>query len=66
MVAGRNFWTCGGNYEGEKVSSDDEAIELMNDSPYGLTASIWTTSKSLDAFEYIAFNLDTGTVLLNK
>ena len=25
-----------------KVSDDDEAIELMNDSPYGLTAAIWT------------------------
>ena len=26
-----------------KVRDDEEAIELMNDSPYGLTASIWTT-----------------------
>ena len=25
-----------------KVSGDREAIELMNDSPYGLTAAIWT------------------------
>ena len=25
-----------------KVSGDNEAIELMNDSPYGLTAAIWT------------------------
>ncbi|MGH8185583.1 MAG: aldehyde dehydrogenase family protein, partial [Steroidobacteraceae bacterium] len=25
-----------------KVLSDDQAIELMNDSPYGLTAAIWT------------------------
>ena len=25
-----------------KVSNDEEAIALMNDSPYGLTASIWT------------------------
>ena len=26
-----------------KVESDEEAIRLMNDSPYGLTASIWTS-----------------------
>ena len=26
-----------------KVSSDEEAITLMNDSKYGLTASIWTS-----------------------
>ena len=25
-----------------KVRDDEEAITLMNDSPYGLTASIWT------------------------
>ena len=25
-----------------KVRDDEEAIALMNDSPYGLTASIWT------------------------
>ena len=30
-----------------KVADDDEAITLMNDSPYGLTASIWT--EDLDA-----------------
>jgi acyl-CoA reductase-like NAD-dependent aldehyde dehydrogenase len=29
-----------------KVSSDEEAIHLMNDSNYGLTASIWTKDKS--------------------
>ena len=25
-----------------KVKDENEAIKLMNDSPYGLTASIWT------------------------
>ena len=28
-----------------KVSSDEEAIRLMNDSPYGLTAAIWTAGR---------------------
>ena len=26
-----------------KVSDDEEAIRLMNDTPYGLTAAIWTS-----------------------
>ena len=25
-----------------KVKDDNEAIKFMNDSPYGLTASVWT------------------------
>ena len=29
-----------------KVRDDEEAIALMNDSPYGLTASIWTATPS--------------------
>ena len=28
-----------------KVSNENEAIKLMNDSPYGLTASVWTSDK---------------------
>ena len=28
-----------------KVASDEEAIRLMNDSPYGLTASVWTSDE---------------------
>ena len=28
-----------------KVSSDEEAIRLMNDIPYGLTAAIWTAGR---------------------
>ncbi len=28
------------------VADDEEAITLMNDSQYGLTASIWTSSLS--------------------
>lgn len=46
------------------VGSDQEAIELMNDSEYGLTASIW--SKDLNAVENIADHLETGTVFMNR
>lgn len=47
-----------------KVSSDAEAIKLMNDSPYGLTAGLWT--KDADAAEKIGQELETGTVFLNR
>lgn len=47
-----------------KVSSDDEAIALMNDSDFGLTAGIWT--EDLDAAERIAPQLETGTVFMNR
>lgn len=49
-----------------QVSSDAEAIDLMNDSPYGLTASIWTKLESQDVFNKIASEIETGTVFLNK
>ncbi|KAG6906758.1 hypothetical protein DXG01_012261 [Tephrocybe rancida] len=53
-----------------KVSSDDEALKLMNDSPYGLTASIWTDAEnnptSEDAFLKLTDGLETGTVFLNR
>ncbi|KAG6333991.1 hypothetical protein ID866_5096 [Astraeus odoratus] len=52
------------------VTSDDEAIRLMNDSPYGLTASIWTNAaenpESEKAFLQIMEQLNTGTVFLNR
>jgi acyl-CoA reductase-like NAD-dependent aldehyde dehydrogenase len=47
-----------------KVKDDDEAIRLMNDSPYGLTASIWTTD--MDAAEGIGGKVETGTVYMNR
>jgi acyl-CoA reductase-like NAD-dependent aldehyde dehydrogenase len=47
-----------------KVSDDDEAITLMNDSPYGLTASIWT--EDLDAAARIGARVETGTVFANR
>jgi acyl-CoA reductase-like NAD-dependent aldehyde dehydrogenase len=46
------------------VASEDEAIALMNDSPYGLTASIWT--RDLAAAERIGAEIDTGTVFMNR
>ena len=49
------------------MHSDEEAIRLMNDSPYGLTASIWTdVDSSKEAFERIAEALHAGTVYLNN
>lgn len=47
-----------------KVRDDEEAIQLMNDSRYGLTASIWT--EDLDAAETIAARVETGTVFVNR
>jgi acyl-CoA reductase-like NAD-dependent aldehyde dehydrogenase len=47
-----------------RVSSDDEAIRLMNDSRYGLTASIWTAD--LAAGDAIARKIATGTCFLNR
>jgi len=47
-----------------KVSSDEEALALMNDSDFGLTASIWT--KDIDVAEDIGNKLETGTVFMNR
>jgi acyl-CoA reductase-like NAD-dependent aldehyde dehydrogenase len=47
-----------------KVKNDDEAIALMNDSPYGLTASLWTRDR--DAAERIGMEIETGTVFMNR
>src|SRR5258708_25865981 len=46
------------------VDSDEQAIELMNDSRYGLTASIWT--KDADAAVRIGNQVDTGTWFMNR
>jgi acyl-CoA reductase-like NAD-dependent aldehyde dehydrogenase len=47
-----------------KVADDEEAITLMNDSPYGLTASIW--SQDLDEVARIGARVETGTVYANR
>jgi len=46
------------------VRDDEEAIRLMNDSPYGLTASIWTQDQ--DAAAALGDRLETGTVYMNR
>jgi acyl-CoA reductase-like NAD-dependent aldehyde dehydrogenase len=47
-----------------KVSSDEEAIRLMNDSEFGLTAAIF--SADAERAETLGDALDTGTVFLNR
>ncbi|KAI8876821.1 aldehyde dehydrogenase [Backusella circina FSU 941] len=47
-----------------KVSCDEEAIKLMNDSNYGLTASIWT--KSPDKAIEIGDQIECGTWFMNR
>jgi acyl-CoA reductase-like NAD-dependent aldehyde dehydrogenase len=47
-----------------KVRGDDEAVELMNDSPYGLTASVWTNDE--DAAVAIGERVETGTFFMNR
>jgi acyl-CoA reductase-like NAD-dependent aldehyde dehydrogenase len=46
------------------VRDDAEAIRLMNDSRYGLTAAIFTTD--IAAAERIGLELETGTVFANR
>jgi acyl-CoA reductase-like NAD-dependent aldehyde dehydrogenase len=47
-----------------QVKDDDEAVALMNDSPYGLTASVWT--QDIDAAQAIGERVETGTVYMNR
>ena len=47
-----------------KVASDDEAVALMNDSDYGLTASVWT--KDIAHGEELIDRIEAGTVFINR
>ncbi|NBQ28931.1 MAG: aldehyde dehydrogenase family protein, partial [Rhodobacteraceae bacterium] len=46
------------------VKNDDEAIALMNDSSFGLTASLWT--RDVERAERLGDRIETGTVFLNR
>ena len=46
------------------VEDDDVALALMNDSEFGLSASIWT--QDLAAAERLGNDIDTGTVFMNR
>jgi len=47
-----------------KVNNEDEAVHLMNDSPFGLTASVWTSDKEFG----LSFGkrINTGTFFMNR
>ena len=46
------------------VKNDDQAIALMNDSNFGLTASLWT--RDVARAERVGDQIETGTVFLNR
>jgi acyl-CoA reductase-like NAD-dependent aldehyde dehydrogenase len=47
-----------------KVKGDEEAIKLMNDSEFGLTASIWT--KDTARGQELSEDVEAGTVFVNR
>jgi len=47
-----------------EVANEDQAKQLMNDSPYGLTACIWTSDKEFA--ELFGKDIQTGTFFMNR
>jgi acyl-CoA reductase-like NAD-dependent aldehyde dehydrogenase len=47
-----------------KVRSDEEAVNLMNDTAFGLTAAVW--SEDAAAGEALGEQIETGTFFLNR
>ena len=47
-----------------KVRNDEEALRLVNDSRYGLTASLWT--RDLERAARLGERIETGTVFANR
>ena len=48
----------------QRVTSDSEAISLMNDGDLGLTASIWTSD--VPKGEELSHHVEAGTVFVNR
>ena len=49
------------------VGSDEEAVTLMNDSNYGLTAAVFSHGEhSVERVEKIGAALEVGTVFANR
>ena len=48
----------------QRVRDDDEAVALMNDSAYGLTASVWTRDE--EAALALGARVETGTWFMNR
>ena len=46
------------------VSNDNEAVELMNDSQYGLTASLWSQDRR--QVEKLGNGIEAGTIFMNR
>lgn len=46
------------------VQNEQHAIDLMNDSPYGLTASIWTND--IEHAQFLGGKIETGTWFMNR
>ncbi len=47
-----------------KVNSDQAAVAAMNDSEYGLTASVWT--RDIQRGEALIDQIEAGTVFINR
>jgi acyl-CoA reductase-like NAD-dependent aldehyde dehydrogenase len=47
-----------------KVSGDEEAVARINDSPFGLTAAVWTGDEAAAAA--LGDRLEVGTVFMNR
>ncbi|WP_143961753.1 NAD-dependent succinate-semialdehyde dehydrogenase [Litoribacter populi] len=47
-----------------KINSEEEAIKIANDSPYGLGSSLWTSD--MDKADELAGQIESGAVFINE